>query len=225
MEETNYKDILKYVLTKLHIVAIIFAVVLIAGEIYTNFMKTPLYQSQTQVVLLNDNSSNTAITATDVQLSNNLVKTYAEIVKSSNVLDQTVKNLNLNYSGEALRNKITVSTVTSTQLITIKVSDENNLTAQVIANEIAKVFKQEIKKIYNIDNVQIVDTADLANAPYNINLIRQTALYAAIGLALGIGVACAMYLLDTSIKDSETVENRVGLTVLGVIPNIESRRK
>jgi len=225
MEDTNFKDIFRYVLSKIHIVAIIFAVVLIAGEIYTNFMKTPLYQSQTQVVLLNDNSSNTAITATDVQLSNNLVKTYAEIVKSSNVLDQTVKNLNLNYSGEALRNKITVSTVTSTQLITIKVSDENNLTAQVIANEIAKVFKQEIKKIYNIDNVQIVDTADLANAPYNINLIRQTALYAAIGLALGIGVACAMYLLDTSIKDSETVENRVGLTVLGVIPNIESRRK
>ncbi len=225
MEDTNFKDIFRYVLSKIHIVAIIFAVVLIAGEIYTNFMKTPLYQSQTQVVLLNDNSSNTTITATDVQLSNNLVKTYAEIVKSSNVLDQTVKNLNLNYSGEALRNKITVSTVTSTQLITIKVSDENNLTAQVIANEIAKVFKQEIKKIYNIDNVQIVDTADLANAPYNINLIRQTALYAAIGLALGIGVACAMYLLDTSIKDSETVENRVGLTVLGVIPNIESRRK
>lgn len=225
MEGTNFKDIFRYVLSKIHIVAIIFAVVLIAGEIYTNFMKTPLYQSQTQVVLLNDNSSNTAITATDVQLSNNLVKTYAEIVKSSNVLDQTVKNLNFNYSGEALRNKITVSTVTSTQLITIKVSDENNLTAQVIANEIAKVFKQEIKKIYNIDNVQIVDTADLANAPYNINLIRQTALYAAIGLALGIGVACAMYLLDTSIKDSETVENRVGLTVLGVIPNIESRRK
>lgn len=225
MEDTNFKDIFRYVLSKIHIVAIIFAVVLIAGEIYTNFMKTPLYQSQTQVVLLNDNSSNTAITATDVQLSNNLVKTYAEIVKSSNVLDQTVKNLNLNYSGEALRNKITVSTVTSTQLITIKVSDKSATEAQLIANEIAKVFKQEIKKIYNIDNVQIVDTADLANAPYNINLIRQTALYAAIGLALGIGVACAMYLLDTSIKDSETVENRVGLTVLGVIPNIESRRK
>ena len=225
MEDTNFKDIFRYVLSKIHIVAIIFAVVLIAGEIYTNFMKTPLYQSQTQVVLLNDNSSNTTITATDVQLSNNLVKTYAEIVKSSNVLDQTVKNLNLNYSGEALRNKITVSTVTSTQLITIKVSDKSATEAQLIANEIAKVFKQEIKKIYNIDNVQIVDTADLANAPYNINLIRQTALYAAIGLALGIGVACAMYLLDTSIKDSETVENRVGLTVLGVIPNIESRRK
>lgn len=225
MEDTNFKDIFRYVLSKIHIVAIIFAVVLIAGEIYTNFMKTPLYQSQTQVVLLNDNSSNTAITATDVQLSNNLVKTYAEIVKSSNVLDQTVKNLNLNYSGEALRNKLTISTVTSTQLITIKVSDKSATEAQLIANEIAKVFKQEIKKIYNIDNVQIVDTADLANAPYNINLIRQTALYAAIGLALGIGVACAMYLLDTSIKDSETVENRVGLTVLGVIPNIESRRK
>lgn len=223
MEETNFKDIAKYVLTKLHIVAIIFAVVLIAGEIYTNFLKTPLYQSQAQVVLLNDNSN--TLTANDVQLSNNLVKTYAEIVKSNSVLEQVAKNLGNGYTAEALRNKLSISTVTSTQLITIKVTDKNNIEAQTIAGEIAKVFKKEIKSIYNIDNVQIVDTASLASSPYNINLVRQTALYAAIGLALGIGVACAMYLLDTSIKDSETVENRVGLTVLGVVPNMESRRK
>ncbi len=224
MEETNYKDILKYVLTKLHIVAIIFAVVLIIGEVYTNFLKTPLYQSETQVVLLNDNN-NTTITATDVQLSNNLVKTYAEIVKSSNVLNQVAKNLNNGYTADSLKSKLTISTVTSTQLITIKVSDKSATEAQLIANEVAKVFKKEIKNIYNIDNVQIVDTASLPGAPYNINLVRQTALYAAIGLALGLGVACAMYLLDTSIKSSETVENRVGLTVLGVVPNMESRRK
>ena len=223
MEETNFKDIAKYVLTKLHIVAIIFAVVLIAGEIYTNFLKTPLYQSQAQVVLLNDNSN--TLTANDVQLSNNLVKTYAEIVKSNSVLEQVAKNLGNGYTAETLRNKLSISTVTSTQLITIKVTDKNNIEAQTIAGEIVKVFKKEIKSIYNIDNVQIVDTASLASSPYNINLVRQTALYAAIGLALGIGVTCAMYLLDTSIKDSETVENRVGLTVLGVVPNMESRRK
>ena len=224
MEETNFKDIAKYVLTKLHIVAIIFAVVLVTGEIYTNFLKTPLYQSEAQVVLLNDNNSNT-LTATDVQLSNNLVKTYAEIVKSNNVLNQVAKNLGNNYTADSLKSKLTVSTVTSTQLITIKVTDKNNLEAQTIASEIAKVFKKEIKSIYNIDNVQIVDNASLATSPYNINIVRQTALYAAIGLALGVGVACAMYLLDTSIKDSETIENRVGLTVLGVVPNMESRRK
>lgn len=224
MEQTNFKDVLRYVLTKLHIVAIVFAVVLIAGEVYANFLETPLYQSQTQVVLLNDNN-NTTITATDVQLSNNLVKTYAEIVKSNNVLDQVAQNLGNNYSADSLRSKMTISTVTSTQLITIKITDKSNTEAQKIANEIAKVFKKEIKQIYNIDNVQIVDTANLPTAPYNINLVRQTILYAAIGLALGLGVACAMYLLDTSIKDSATVENRVGLTVIGVVPNMESRRK
>lgn len=220
MENVNIKEVLNYLLSKAWLIAVILLTVLAGGEIYTAFLKTPLYESKTNVVLISDSSSK-QITTNDVTLSNNLVKTYSEIVKSRSVLNKVIENLKLSESYEGLVGKITVSSVTSTQLITIRISDKDSAKAKTIANEVAKVFKSEIKDIYGIDNVQIVDEAVEAGSAYNINIVKETIIYFIAGLAIGVGVAYVMYLLDKSIKDAETVEDKLGLTVIGVVPEVE----
>ena len=97
--------------------------------------------------------------------------------------------------------------------------------AEKIANEIAKVFKAEIVNLYKIDNVQIVDKAQVANAPYNVNVLKQTLQFLAAGLALGIGVVLVMFYLDNTIKNSQIVEERLGLVVLGVVPKVGRKKK
>ena len=220
MENINLREIASYLLQKLWLVIVILLMVFAGGEVYTALLKTPLYESKTNVVLISDSSSK-QITTNDVTLSNNLVKTYSEIVKSRSVLNKVIEKLKLSESYEGLAGKITVSSVTSTQLITIRISDKDSAKAKTIANEVAKVFKSEIKDIYGIDNVQIVDEAVEAGSAYNINVIKETIIYLIAGLAIGVGVAYVMYLLDKSIKDSETVEDKLGLTVIGVVPEVE----
>ena len=220
MENVNIKEVLNYLLSKAWLIVVILLTVLAGGEVYTALLKTPLYESKTNVVLISDSSSK-QITTNDVTLSNNLVKTYSEIVKSRSVLNKVIEKLKLSESYEGLAGKITVSSVTSTQLITIRISDKDSAKAKTIANEVAKVFKSEIKDIYGIDNVQIVDEAVEAGSAYNINIVKETIIYFIAGLAIGVGVAYVMYLLDKSIKDSETVEDKLGLTVIGVVPEVE----
>ena len=220
MENVNIKEVLNYLLSKAWLIVVILLTVLAGGEVYTALLKTPMYESKTNVVLISDSSSK-QITTNDVTLSNNLVKTYSEIVKSRSVLNKVIEKLKLSESYEGLAGKITVSSVTSTQLITIRISDKDSAKAKTIANEVAKVFKSEIKDIYGIDNVQIVDEAVEAGSAYNINIIKETIIYLIAGLAIGVGVAYIMYLLDKSIKDSETVEDKLGLTVIGVVPEVE----
>jgi capsular polysaccharide biosynthesis protein len=222
MENVNIKEIVDYLLTKIWLVIVILLVVFAGGEVYSALLKTPLYESKTNVVLISDSSS-TPITTNDVTLSNNLVKTYSEIVKSRSVLNKVINELHLSESYEQLAGKITVSSVTSTQLITIRVSDTSSADAKIIANEIAKIFKSEIKNIYGIDNVQIVDEAVEASSAYNINIVKETIIYFIAGLALGVGAAYVMFLLDKTIKDSETIENKLGLTVIGVVPEVEKQ--
>ena len=223
MENINLREISSYLLQKVWLIAIILLVVFAGGEAYTAFLKTPLYQSSTNVVLISDSSTKSQITNNDVTLSNNLVKTYSEIVKSRNVLTKVIDKLGLDMSYEQLAGQVSVSSVTSTQLITIKVSNKDSREAQRIANEIGKVFKSEIKSIYGIDNVQIVDEAVEANGAYNINVIKESIIYLLAGLILGVGAAYLMYILDKTVKDTETVENKLGLTVIGVVPEVEAK--
>ena len=42
-----------------------------------------------------------------------------------------------------------------------------------------------------------------------------------IGVVLSFGVVFVMYYFDTSIKSSEIVEEKLGLTVIGVVPKEE----
>ena len=221
MDNINLREIGSYILQKIWLVVIILLVVFAGGEAYTALLKTPLYESKTNVVLISEGSKE--ITTNDVTLSNNLVKTYSEIVKSRNVLSKVIKKLNLSDSYESLSGKVTVSSVTSTQLITIRVSEKNPADAKIIANEIASTFKTEIKAIYGIDNVQVVDEAVEASGAYNINVVKESLIYFIAGLALGVGVVYMMYILDKSIKDTETVENKLGLTVIGVVPQVEGK--
>ena len=223
MEEINFKELAIYLFQKIWLVLIILGVVVVGGEVYTNLIKTPMYSSSTNVVLISESGNSQQITYNDVTLSNNLVKTYSEIVKSRNVLNQVKENLELDESYEQLAGKVSVSSVTSTQLITIKVNDKDSERAETIANEIGIVFKKEIKHIYGIDNVQIVDKAVKSETPYNINSVRETIIYIVAGLILGIGAGTLLYMLDKTVKDTETVEKKLGLTVVGVVPKVEAK--
>lgn len=221
MEEVDIKSLFKHIFSKLHIILLMMMLTVAAGEFYTICLQTPKYKSTTQVVLINDNASN-QLTVSDVQISNNLVTTYAEIAKSNNVLEQTIDNLHLDMDTAALKKKLSVTTTTNTQLITLSVTDDNPEKAQEIAAEIADTFKKEVKSIYKIDNVQIVDSASYPEQPYNVNVLKQTIYYILAGMVLGLGVAIAMYYLDTTIKSKEEVESKMGIAVIGTIPDMEN---
>ncbi len=219
MDEINLKELMRYVLSKFYIVILVLIAVVSLGEIYSVYFKTPMYSSTTKLVLTSEQTSNNSITTNDVTLSNNLVKTYSEIIKSRNVLNKVIDSLKLGMTVEQLASKISVSSVTSTQIINVTVSDKDSELAQRIANEVAKQFKTEIVTLYKIDNVQIVDKATAATAPYNINVAKQLLGYSAAGFAAGLGLVLLMFYLDNTIKSTQTVENKVGLVVLGVVPN------
>lgn len=226
MDEVNLKELFRYILSKFYIVVTATVVVVLAGEIYSTYLKVPLYRSTTKLVLTSSQGDNatTAVTNTDVTLSNNLVKTYSEIVVSRGVLSKVISNLGLNISVEDLTAKVSVSSVANTQIITVSVSDPDAGQAERIANEIAKVFKAEIINLYKIDNVQIVDRAQMAGAPYNVNILKQTLQFLAAGLAMGIGIVLVMFYLDNTIKNSKIVEDKVGLVVLGVVPKMGRKK-
>ena len=220
MEEINLKDLANYFISKIIIVVVIMVAVLWLGNIYSLVFKTPMYKSTSTLVLVNESNNNSAITQSDITLNNNLVSTYTEIIKSRNVLEKVIKNLKLDITAKELSNKISVSSTTNTQLITVNVMDSNNKEARKIAREIDKVFIEETSKIYKINNVAVVDEASLEKSPYNMNVIKENIIYLFVGIVLSVGTILVMYTFDTSIKSVEDVEEKLELTVLGSVPKV-----
>lgn len=229
MEELDLKELFNIFWHKkiqILLIVLIFAVI---GVIYTMGFVTPMYSASTTLVLAssakNDNLPDTGITtstATEVTVNSKLVSTYSELVKSKNILRQVISNLNMKIEEDTLRKNITVSSVKDTELIQITVKNEKPSYASQIANEIAKVFTEKVKEIYKIENVQIVDEAEVPDEPSNINHKKDVAIFALIGLVVSVGYVLLLNMLDTTIKTPEDVEEGLKLPVLAAIPVYEA---
>lgn len=216
MEEINLKEVYSYFKSKILWISLAIVAIIIIGNVYTIITREPMYRSNTTIVLVGE--SKDGYSQSDSQLNQNLIGTYSEIIKSRKVLSQVIENLKLKMSVEKLSNDITTTSVEDTEIIQITVANANAKDAKKITDEVAKVFSEEIQDIYNLENVAIIDKAELSKNPYNINYVKDNIIYLMVGFVLSFGIVFIMYYFDTSIKSSEVVEEKLGLTVIGVVP-------
>ena len=221
MEELDLKELVNTFWNKKVIILLLILISIVLGVIYTIGFTKPVYTSSTTLVLAsanNSSNSNTSITATDISVNSKLVSTYSELIKSKNILRQVIDNLGIKVSEDTIKNNIKVTSVSNTELIKISVTNEKPEYATKIANEIAKVFAQKVKELYNIENIQVVDEAEIPEQPSNINHKKDIMMFAIIGGIISILYVCISTILDTTIKTSEELENKFKLTVLATIP-------
>lgn len=215
MEEINLSEVLSYFKGKMAQILMITVAVMIMGNIYTIIFEVPMYQSNTTILLVNEDAKQTT---TDIQLNKNLIGAYSEIIKSRKVLDQVIKVLDLDYSVGYLSKNVSVAAVNDTEILKITVNDRNKSKSVLIANQIAETFSKEVKNLYHLENVAIIDKAVATDKPFNVNHLKDNLLFFAIGLVVSCGLIFIIYYFDTSIKSSEVIENKLGLTVLGIVP-------
>lgn len=225
MEEFNISEFIKYYFSKF-IIVILFVLIGTIGSIYYNEnVQVPMYKSQTSLVLTRSNNSNsTASLQNDISLNKNLVSTYREIIQSRRILSKVIENLNLDMTEKELSKRISVTSANDTELIVISVSDGKGRVSRNIANEIAKVFKSEITSIYNIENISIVDEAIEAKEPYNVNIPKQYVMGIGAGFLLASMIITISFYFDDSIKKSEDIEEKVGLSVLATVPKYKKKK-
>lgn len=226
MEEINIKDLFEFFISKIRIIILVTIVAVLIGAVYSLFFVEPAYEATTTLVLTgttqatgssNQTADGTTITQNDLNLNAKLVATYREIIKSKTVLKDVIATLDLDYTVGGLGSAISVSTVSDTEMISIKVKTNDPKECALIANELANKFSEQIKEIYNIENIAIIDKAEDQTAPVNVNIAKQIIIYALIGFVISCAIVFALFYFDTTLKDASQVE-KMGLTVLTSIP-------
>ncbi|MEG8028211.1 GumC family protein [Sphingomonas aerolata] len=74
-----------------------------------------------------------------------------------------------------------------------------------------------------VNNVSIVDPADIPQRPSSPRLLLNLALALIAGLVIGAVSALALEQIDEAIADPSEVERRLGLPLLGSVPRVEGR--
>jgi len=223
MEETiSLRDLMETLKKRLRLIVLITVLAALISGIVSFFILTPIYQASTQLLVNQSKNDQQMYDFNQVQANLQLVNTYSVIIKSPAVLEKVIKELKLDMTTETLNQKITVDSEQNSQVLNVSVQDPDPDKAVLIANKIAEVFKQEIVKIMNVDNVSILSKADLGKdmTPVKPKPLLNIAIAVVVGLMAGVGLAFLLEYLDNTIKSEQDIEKRLELPVLGMVTTI-----
>lgn len=228
MEELDLKELFNVFWERKLEIAVILLVSIVVGAVYSFFIVEPEYTSYTTLLLtqVNNGANNEQITQTDLTLNSKLVPTYSKLIESASVLRKVINELNIsNLTEGSLKRSIKVSEITNTEMIKISVTNANPNYAQQIANKIAEVFSEKIADIYKINNVYVVDRAEVSETPSNINHAKDIIIFMFIGIVIACGYVLLINMLDNTVKTEADIEKITGLKVLAAIPNYDTEAK
>ncbi len=217
MEEIDLVQLFNYFKSKWFYILFAASLAFCVSSIYVNQFRQLEYTSYTKIIL-NQASSSETISNQDINLNQSLVSDYTEIIKSKLVLNQVIDLLDLDIEYEQLTKMISVTGIKDTAIIKISVTHADPNLACDIASTIADVFMKEVGDIYKLDNVSVLDEAEVSAKSSSTSAMKIIAIAIVVGVVVSMGIIFVFFYFDTTIKDEDVIESAVGIPVIGTVP-------
>jgi polysaccharide biosynthesis transport protein len=190
---------------------------------------TPTYQGTAKllVVAKTDPAGGTASAYEGALLSQQLVKSFAQIIKSRAIAESALRLDPQPFSSRQLLDKIQAEPVAETLLISLSAEDTDPKRAARLTNSVARAFIQTVPKLQSGSalRVSLVEPALTPSQPVRPRTKLNAFMGLVTGLVLGLGLALLREFLDRSIKIPEELELATGAPVVGTIPPFKAAKK
>ncbi|MFZ7121497.1 MAG: YveK family protein [Eubacteriaceae bacterium] len=206
---------------KLIVIITLICMILVASVSF--FFIDKQYESYTTLMLgkpkdYSGQEDSTDITYNQILLNQKLVTTYREIMKSKVITSKVIESLDLDITPSQLGNIISVTTLNDTEIIKITVKYTDPVVAANISNETAVIFMDYVSNLMNIDNVNVIDIAEVVDNPIAPNVVLNIAISFVLGLMLGVFIVFLREYLNTKIKSAKEIESLSKYPILAAIP-------
>jgi succinoglycan biosynthesis transport protein ExoP len=202
--------------------------VLAAGLLsYTVAGQLPRVYEARATLLVDFAAPQTAPTYNDTLLSQQLVKTYAQMIVQPIVLEQVGPRLQLDIGVDDLERFVSAQPVRDTQLITVTAQAQRPELARDVANAVADTFisqqTQRVSQSTTAGPITVVQPARLPGQPIQPRLMVDVALAVAVGVLLMLGLVYVLAWVDDTVKSLTDAEKVTGTQALAVIPHFSTR--
>jgi capsular polysaccharide biosynthesis protein len=222
-------DILRVLLRRWWIIALLTLASLGAAVGYS-FFQTPKYEASTTILIgqtQNDTSSETNLSASDLQGLGTLTKTMATAITSDRIAEAVIQDLHLSTAPEDFLINLSAQQIPETQFIQITYQSTDPEMAKRIVGATAYQFSRQISDISpnaSAVTATVWDKAAVSDSPVSPNRSLDALLGFALGAMLGVLLAFFLENLDHGWRSVEEIERASGLPALGVIPRFEAPR-
>ncbi|WP_283701401.1 YveK family protein [Clostridium perfringens] len=204
------------------IVLITIAATLVSA-ILSFFVIKPKYEATTKLFIgKQESQDNNAYNNNDVMMYQQLMKTYAQLVKTSDLVTKAVKSADLDYNQKDIKgilNNLNATPSAETQILDLSFKGGNPKDVLKLTEAITNEFIAESKELIPNGNVQVIQKPQLPEHPVSPNKTLNILIAFILGLMVGVGVVLLLEYLDNTFKSREDLEKTLDLPIIGTIPD------
>ena len=193
----------------------------LAGWAVSSFFVPRRYEASVNMIVNTRTDMNTVVTSDNISSAQNLVDTYAIIIKSNKVLNSVIDELDLNMSYEELSRQISVDAINRTQVMKIAAQCSDPRLAEQIVHTISQIAPAIVADAVEAGSCKVVSDVYSSQKPVSPNIPRTTILFGTLAFLLMCAIVVLRELFNDYIVDDADMEKKLGISALGVIPDVE----
>lgn len=216
----DFRYLMQIIKKRISIILVITLLSTAVSAVLSFYVIKPTYEAQVSVVIGRDNNGKMdgTLNDNDVYMFQQLMKTYAEIARSSSVAEDSAAKIGGKVTAEYLSKCITVTPQQSTQILNIKASANEAKVAYDIISSVSDSFISTAIKFTPGANIQLLDKPKVPSEPVKPDKKLNIAIAFFIGLLISMILAYILEYMDDTIKAEQDVERYLELPVIGIIP-------
>lgn len=213
-----------------NIVLIVLSFLLISS-IYNIFFINKEYEANVKIFIGKQKFKNVTETYNneEINLYQRLITTYSEVIKSKKLINESIKGSKMNYLQDKYKNinydllmeNLTVNPIANTQIIEIKYKSLNPQQSYDLLYSITENLISYSKELYPNVNITVLEQVHVNLNQLMNKKLTIIGLGLMLGLIVGIGGIIGLMYLNNTYKNQKSLEEEIGLTVIGVIPKID----
>lgn len=225
MEEQtmNITDVFKILKRRFKLLISITILITALSVFISYFLITPKYEASTKLFIGKTETSGETYNQNDILMYQKLMKTYSEIIKTKDLMEDALKNVGTSDNPEEALLKLTVTPSSDTQILKISFKDSNPIYAADMVNAITNEFINKSNSLVKNANITIIEKVTVPNKAISPQKGSNVIVGVLLGIILGILVIFLQEFLDNTFKNKREVEQYLNIPVLGVIPMFENK--
>lgn len=223
MEEQviSIEEILEALMKRWKMIALITIIATVISGVLSFFVIDPVYEASTKVFIGKEENSEEGYNSNDIQMYQKLLKTYAEAIKTRDLIDEAIKASKYDLEVNQVSAGLTVTPVTDTQILEIRYQSLDPKEAEVILKAVSNEFIKISKELVPNGNVRVIEAVEMPENPISPNKTMNIAIAFLLGLMVSVGLVFLLEYMDNTYKTKEQLEKELEIPVLGIIPTID----
>lgn len=176
------------------------------------------YTSTVSVYVLSSSEQSNASQYNELTAGQLMANDVATLANSSIVLERTAQELGMKSLGGF---EVSVDSATTTRVIEISVEGDNAEQCAQIANKLAEVLSSVAQSVMGVENVNVIDQAEVPQAPSGPPRAMYTAVAFLAGIFIAVAIVVIIDMVNTRVRTPEEAEELLGVPVIGRIPTIK----